>query len=134
MHRYVIRPGGGPESLAVEDVETPVPDRGQVLVRLRAASLNFRDLMIARGQYPGGSDAPLVPLSDGAGEVVAVGEGCARFAIGDRVAGIFMQSWAGGGIVDADLASALGGAIDGVVQLRTSVVPSNEQPPVQSAL
>lgn len=115
MRRYRIWPGAGPESLEIEEVPTPSPGRGQVLVRLRAASLNFRDLMIARGLYPGGSDAAIVPLSDGAGEVVALGEGCSRFAAGDRVAGIFMQSWLGGRIVDADLGSALGGAIDGVL-------------------
>src|ERR1700754_4969628 len=115
MRRYVIQPGEGPQSLAIEQVQTPAPGRGQVLVRLRAASLNFRDLLIARGQYPGRGETSLVPLSDGAGEVVEVGEDCTRFAIGDRVAGIFMQSWTGGGIANADLASALGGAIDGVL-------------------
>ncbi len=115
MRRYLIRPGAGPESLTIQDVGIPSPERGQVLVRLRAASLNFRDLLIARGQYPGGAATSIVPLSDGAGEVVAIGAGCARLAVGDRVAGIFMQSWVGGKIVDADLGSALGGAIDGVL-------------------
>lgn len=115
MRRYRIRPGAGPEGLEIEDIPTPSPGRGQVLVRMRAASLNFRDIMIARGQYPGGIGSAIVPLSDGAGEVVALGEGCSRFVSGDRVAGIFMQSWLGGRIVDADLGSALGGATDGVL-------------------
>lgn len=115
MRRYTIRPGSGPEGLQIEEVPIPSPGRKQVLVRMRAASLNFRDLMIARGQYPGGTAAGVVPLSDGAGEVVALGEDCSRFAPGDRVAGIFMQSWLGGRIVDTDLDTALGGAIDGVL-------------------
>lgn len=115
MRRYVIRPGGGIDSLAVVEGDVPSPGPGQVLVRMRAASLNYRDLMIVDGMYPGGGADDIVPLSDGAGEVAANGAGCSRFAVGDRVAGIFMQSWIGGGIVDADLASALGGAINGVL-------------------
>lgn len=115
MRRYVIHPGGGPESLTIETCDTPTPGRGQVLVRMRATSLNYRDLLIARGHYPGGGNTPLVPLSDGAGEIVAIGEDCVRFALGDRVAGIFMQSFVGGAMVDADIDSALGGAIDGVL-------------------
>lgn len=115
MRRYVIRPGGGPASLTIEECDTPTPGRGQVLVRMRAASLNFRDLMIAGGQYPGTIGTMLVPLSDGAGEVVAVGADCAGLEAGDRVAGIFMQSYVGGAMVDADAGSALGGAVDGVL-------------------
>lgn len=115
MRKYVIVPGGGPDNLLLVDADRPEPGDGEVLVRIRATSLNFRDLMIAAGQYPGGSDTPIVPLSDGAGEVVAVGRGVTAFAPGDRVAGIFMQSWTGGGIIDADLGTALGGAIDGVL-------------------
>lgn len=115
MRRYVITPGRGADSLALIDCTVPEPGRGQVLVALKAASLNYRDLLIADGMYPGGSDSSIVPLSDAAGEVVAVGKDCTRFTIGDRVAGIFMQSWIGGGIVDADVGTALGGAIDGVL-------------------
>jgi NADPH:quinone reductase-like Zn-dependent oxidoreductase len=86
------------------------------LVRLRAASLNYRDLMVATGRYPRGAPLPnLVPLSDGAGEVVAVGPDVSRVKIGDRVAGIFMQSWIGGEIDAADQASALGGAAHGIL-------------------
>src|SRR3546814_829074 len=71
--------------------------------------------LIADGLYRGGGASGIVPLSDGACEVVAIGEGCSRFKVGDRVAGIFMQSWTAGEIADADLASALGGSIDGVL-------------------
>lgn len=115
MRRYTITPGGGIDSLTLVDCPTPEPGPGQLLVALKAASLNYRDLLIADGMYPGGGAGGIVPLSDGAGEVVAIGEGCSRFKVGDRVAGIFMQSWARGEIVDADLASALGGAVDGML-------------------
>src|SRR3546814_12427619 len=97
------------------DCPTPEPGPGQLLVALKAVSLNYRDLLIADGLYRGGGASGIVPLSDGAGEVVAIGEGCSRFKVGDRVAGIFMQSWTAGEIADADLASALGGSIDGVL-------------------
>ena len=75
----------------------PTVGAGQVLVRLRAAALNFRDLLIVRGQYGGGSIAQaVVPLSDGAGEVVAVGDGVTRLRIGDRVLGTFFRGWIAG--------------------------------------
>jgi NADPH:quinone reductase-like Zn-dependent oxidoreductase len=115
MRQFTIRPGAGIDGLTLVEADRPDPGRGQVLVRVRATSLNFRDLMIANGHYPGADASAIVPLSDGAGEVVALGDGCTRFAIGDRVAGIFMQSWVGGGIVDADVGTALGGAIDGML-------------------
>lgn len=115
MRRYVVTPGEGIEGLKIETAAPPQPARGQVLVAMKAASLNYRDLMILGGQYPGMDATPVVPLSDGTGEVIAIGEGVSRFAVGDRVAGIFLQSWAGGTITDADIGSALGGGIDGVL-------------------
>ncbi len=104
------------DALTLFEQDTPQPGRGQVLVRMRAASLNYRDLMVATGRYGSGT-APtdLVPLSDGAGEVAAIGADVTRVKVGDRVAGMFMQSWVGGPIEAADGASALGGAIDGVL-------------------
>ena len=87
-----------------------------MLVRVRAASLNYRDLMIAEGRYGGGGTPPdLIPLSDGAGEVVEVGEGVTRVKAGDRVAGIFMQGWVEGRLDAAKSATALGGSINGVL-------------------
>jgi NADPH:quinone reductase-like Zn-dependent oxidoreductase len=115
MRAYELQ-GQGFDSLAMVDRPTPEPGPGQVRVRIRAASLNYRDLLIARGGYGRGMrPLPLVPLSDGAGEVVDVGVGVTRLKKGDRVAGNFFQKWVDGSF-DADKgASALGGAIDGVL-------------------
>jgi NADPH:quinone reductase-like Zn-dependent oxidoreductase len=82
---------------------------------MRAASLNYRDLLVAKGAYDPKSLKVIVPLSDGAGEVVAVGEGVTRVKIGDRVASIFMQTFISGELAPEKANSALGGAIDGVL-------------------
>lgn len=101
----------------VQIVERPEPKAGpgEVLVRMKAFSLNFRDLMLVKGQYNPKQKLPITILSDGMGEVAAIGEGVTRFKNGDRVAGAFMQRWIDGGINDAKAKSALGGAIDGVL-------------------
>lgn len=104
----------GIDSLALRERPEPEPGHGQVLVRVRAASLNYRDLIIVKGGYGRGLKLPLVPLSDAAGEVVAVGRGVTRFRPGDRVAPLFMQTWLAGPFREAYGASALGGAIEGV--------------------
>jgi NADPH:quinone reductase-like Zn-dependent oxidoreductase len=75
----------------------PVPLPNQILVRIKAASLNYRDLLIARGHYMGGTvTADTIPLSDGAGEVVGVGASVNRFRVGQRVAGTFFRGWTDG--------------------------------------
>lgn len=112
---YTIMPGKGTPGISLEERPMPTPGRGQVLLRMKAFSLNFRDLLMADGLYPIAMPEKVVPLSDGAGEIVALGEGCGRFAVGERVCPIFMQSWIGGEMEDADAGSALGGAIDGVL-------------------
>ncbi len=110
-----------PRATAIDDLvpterERPEPGPGQVLVRMRACSLNYRDLMVATGRYGGAPPAPgLVPLSDGAGEVEAVGEGVSRVAVGDRVAGCFFATWRDGPPLPEHHRHALGGSVDGVL-------------------
>lgn len=87
-----------------------------VLVKMKAVSLNYRDFLIAKGLYSRNLNLPLVPLSDGAGEVIEVGSAVSRFKVGDKVAPIFMQKWIAGQIDGGCGKSALGGAIDGVLR------------------
>jgi NADPH:quinone reductase-like Zn-dependent oxidoreductase len=115
MRTYELR-GNSLDTLTLVDRPVPTPREGQVLVRIRAASLNYRDLLVATGRYPlGAPKHPLVPLSDGAGEVAAVGAGVTKWKAGDRVAGTFFQRWIDGPFGADNAASALGGAIDGVL-------------------
>ena len=90
-----LRLAGKAYRLEMKTVARPAPAAKQILVRVRAVSLNQRDLLVTRAQYGGtggGTMAGKVPLSDGAGEVVAVGAGATRFRVGDRVAGIYVGS------------------------------------------
>jgi NADPH:quinone reductase-like Zn-dependent oxidoreductase len=116
MRAYEIERPSGIDGLKLVEKPTPSPGPGQVLVRLRAASLNYRDLLVVEGRYPGGGlKLPLIPLSDGAGEVTAVGPGVTRIKVGDRVASSFFQGWVDGPFDSKKGATALGGAIDGVL-------------------
>lgn len=129
----VVELGKEPEidKLKSTEREAGALKRHEVRVAIKAVSLNYRDLLVVKGHYaklydgattPGGT--PLIPCSDGAGEVVEIGEDVSRFKIGDRVAGIFMQGWIGGEINAEIGRTALGGSIDGV--LRESVVFEQE--------
>jgi NADPH:quinone reductase-like Zn-dependent oxidoreductase len=115
MKCYEVQPGFGFENLKVVERPEPKPGPGQVLVNQRAWSLNYRDLLVVTGAYNPRMKLPLVPLSDGAGEVAAVGTGVTRFKPGDRVAGCFMQRWSSGVLTEEKAKTALGGAIDGVL-------------------
>ncbi|MDR4947668.1 quinone oxidoreductase family protein [Neobacillus cucumis] len=84
MKAMMLREVGGPNQLKLENVETPKPGSKEVVVRLQAAALNRRDLMVVHGQYPG-IKLPVIPGSDGAGEVVAVGDEVNNVLIGDKV-------------------------------------------------
>jgi NADPH:quinone reductase-like Zn-dependent oxidoreductase len=117
QQQYQFVRAGGQGPFTIKQVEVPVPQPGahQVLIRVHATSLNRRDIFVLHGQYPVGTRQALVPLSDGAGEVVAKGSDVTRFHVGDRVAGIFFQSWISGRPPANFPQSALGGFIDGML-------------------
>ena len=99
---------------AVEQTE-PSPSGRQVLVRMRAASLNYRDLSIARGEY-GSYRLPLVPVSDGAGTIVALGSAVRRFRVGDLVCPAYVPDWIDGPVKEETAKRRLGGPVDGVLR------------------
>ncbi|QLE58778.1 NAD(P)-dependent alcohol dehydrogenase [Nostoc sp. TCL26-01] len=115
MKVYEITSGTGIDALTLTDRPEPKLGLGQVLVKVRATSLNYRDLLVVEGAYGSGQKYPIIPLSDGAGDVVAVGEGVTQVKIGDRVAGSFFQDWISGILTREKMKSALGGAIDGML-------------------
>jgi NADPH:quinone reductase-like Zn-dependent oxidoreductase len=115
MKTYEIRDAFGVDALALSDRPDPKPGPGQVVVKTRAVSLNFRDLLVVKGDYSRKLPLPMSPCSDCAGEVAAIGDGVTRVKVGDRVAGIFMQTWLEGEVTESKAKSALGGAVGGVL-------------------
>jgi NADPH:quinone reductase-like Zn-dependent oxidoreductase len=115
MNVIEIQGSFGLESLAVAERPEPRPGPGQVLVRVRAASLNYRDLLVTTGAYDPRLPLPRIPLSDGAGDVAAVGPGVTRVQVGTRVANLFMPGWIGGELTPAKAQSALGASNDGML-------------------
>ncbi|MFQ4146093.1 NAD(P)-dependent alcohol dehydrogenase [Chlorogloeopsis sp. ULAP02] len=115
MKVYELQSNAGIDALKLVERAEPKPQVGQVLIRVQATSLNYRDLMVAEGSYGSGLKYPLIPMSDGAGEVVAVGEGVTRVKVGDRVAGIFFQEWIYGQLNRQKMKSDLGAGIDGML-------------------
>jgi len=100
------------------------PGANEVLIKMHAASLNRRDVFVVHGQYPMAPRDVVVPLSDGAGEVTAVGAGVTRFKVGDKVVPIFFQTWIDGRPAPNVSDNALGGSVDGVL---SEYVTLNEQ-------
>lgn len=114
MKAYQYTLGGGIDDLVVVDLPEPRAGPGQVVVRMRAASLNFRDILVTTGRYPRAQKEIVIPLSDGAGEIADVGAGVSGLAIGDRVCPLYFQSWQSGPMLDHYGETALGGSIDGI--------------------
>jgi NADPH:quinone reductase-like Zn-dependent oxidoreductase len=110
-----IRGGFGLEKLVTAERAEPEAGPGQIVLRMRAVSLNFRDLLTVRGHYNPKQPLPLVPCSDGVGEVVAVGDGVSRVRVGERVVPIFAQRWISGEPTREKLRSTLGGPLDGTL-------------------
>ncbi|MDP9055426.1 MAG: NAD(P)-dependent alcohol dehydrogenase [Acidobacteriota bacterium] len=118
MKAWRFTDGLGPENLKIAELPEPRPGAGEAVVRVRACSLNYRDLAVMRGAYGKGVQVPLIPLSDGSGEVAETGPGVTRVKVGDRVAATFMQGWVEGPPDDVKACSALGGAVDGMMAER----------------
>ncbi len=124
MRAFEIQGNFGLDALTAIERPDPTPGPGQVLLRVRAASLNYRDLLTVQGVYNPKQPLPLIPLSDGAGEVERLGPGVTRVKEGDRVAGIFAQKWLAGEPTKQKLLSTLGGPLDGM--LADHIVLSEE--------
>jgi NADPH:quinone reductase-like Zn-dependent oxidoreductase len=116
MKAYVLLAGSeNIDSLKLVDRPQPEPGPGQILVRIRACSLNYRDQAIVTGRYFGGKlQRDTIPLSDGAGEVVAIGTGVTRFKKGDRAVGTFFENWVDGPPA-MEARPALGSPLDGTL-------------------
>ena len=115
MKAYEIQQSFGIDHLAPSERPDPRPGPGQVLIKMRALSLNYRDLLVVKGLYNPKLRRPMIPVSDGVGDIVAVGEGVTSVKPGERVAGTFMQQWVAGGVTEAAAKTALGGAFDGLL-------------------
>ncbi len=114
MRAYQLK-SKGIDGLAVVDLPQPKPGRRQVLVKVGACSLNYRDLAIVSGNYRAPTKENVIPLSDGAGEIVEIGAEVTRFKVGDKVAGNFSQRWEGGTPPGDSGAYAMGGGVDGML-------------------
>src|ERR1700751_5563760 len=115
MKAYHIDRFGSVGGIVRRSSEDPQPGLKEVLMRVHASSLNYRDLMVLRGGGRGPTKIGVVPLSDGAGEVAAIGEGVPRVKIGDRIAGCFHPRWFGGPIKPDYLTDRLGANLDGML-------------------
>jgi len=115
MRCLSVQKGFGLENLLPESRPDVRPGPGQVVVRTRAVSLNYRDLLTVLGLYNPKQPLPIVPCSDGAGEVVAVGEGVTRVAPGQRVTTTFAQGWLAGDLTKEKARTTLGGPLDGAL-------------------
>lgn len=114
MKAYQFADTTGLDAFKLVELPEPKAGRGQVLIRVHATSLNYRDLLVSDGRY-GKVTLPLIPLSDGAGEIIGVGEGVTRWKNGDRVAGTFFQGWQTGPFRREMANTALGGALNGML-------------------
>ena len=114
MKSYHVTYGGGIDSLILREHEIPKPGPGEVLVRVRATSLNARELMILRGDYPLPVKSDVVAVSDGAGEVADIGEGVTRVKVRDRVAASLFPLWLDGRF-SFEVTPQVGGSLDGML-------------------
>ncbi len=116
MKVFQIQDDWSIDNIKLAERPEPTPSAGEVLLKMKAASLNYRDLVVPKRGYGALTGTlPIIPLADGAGEVVAVGEGVTRFEVGDRVCPMFMQKWIAGEASKERLTNTLGGPLDGTM-------------------
>ncbi|HRX74034.1 MAG TPA: alcohol dehydrogenase catalytic domain-containing protein, partial [Hyphomonas sp.] len=111
MKVAAVKKPGGLDKLVIEERPDPKPGPGQVLVRVRASSLNYHDFVVVLGGIP--TPDGRIPMSDGACEVVAVGEGVTKWKVGDKVISLFFPGWQSGQIEAAGFQSVPGDGADG---------------------
>ena len=115
MHAYEFTDAISAESLQLVERPDPAPGPHDIVIRMRAAALNFRDLAMMRGNYHINVSPPLIPLSDGAGDVIAIGKDVTRFRIGDVVCPTYLPDWHHGPIKADCIRRRLGGPTNGVL-------------------
>lgn len=115
MKAYRIQSGDNIDGLRLEDMPARALAAGEVRIRVHAVALNYRDLMVARGNYLVSLDEPVIPCSDGAGDILEVGPGVTRWQVGDRVVASFFPNWMDGASTPDKIRHALGGDIDGML-------------------
>ena len=115
MKAYQLQGHNSLDALKLIELPEPEVTANDVLVRIRANSMNYRELIILRGGYIRNKKIPVIPVSDGVGEVVSVGENVTAFQKGDRVAGTFFRDWVTGVPTEKQMDTALGGGIDGML-------------------
>ncbi|MGL5941537.1 MAG: zinc-dependent alcohol dehydrogenase family protein [Waterburya sp.] len=115
MKAYQLQTYNSLDALQLIDLPEPTVGANDVLVRIRANSMNYRELIILRGGYDRNKKLPVIPASDGVGEVVDIGENVTTWQKGDRVASIFFQDWTSGRATETQMNTALGGGIDGTL-------------------
>ena len=121
MRAWEVAGAFGRDHLRLVERDDPTPGPGELLLRMRAASLNYRDLLMVEGRYNPKQPLPLVPCSDGVGEVETVGDDVRGFAPGDRVCPIFAPRWLSGEPTRERVRTTLGGPLDGTLREQMTV-------------
>lgn len=122
MSRAIVVSGSfGLDKLAIVEQQDRAPATGEIVLSMRATSLNYRDVLMVRGEYNPRQRLPLIPLSDGVGVVDQIGEGVTGLAVGDRVCPLFCQGFFAGEPSKEKLATTLGGPLDGVLRERMTL-------------
>jgi len=124
MKSYLVKPGSGIENVQLSEIEKPILQPGKLLLKMLAWSLNYRDLLVAGGQYGPGLPSPLIPISDGVGEIIESSTELGEFKIGQRVALSFFPDWQDGPITAQKTKISLGGTTQGLLSEFITCSPS----------